>query len=177
LQNLNPRTPMSTLMTSATDKVFVPTFQAMDTFVTWNSREVKQLNPLAIASFPFAWLAQVINKLVLPFLATAMLKHANTTSDSLKLKVAEHLAARLPQQVAPRVDGDAATVEAQRNAVDALFAYLPVATRYQVEGAIYNRLANTGEAGLENPLFGQVFRENNQRHPVIRTALLDVLAS
>ena len=167
---------MSTFVTSCTNNVCVPVFQKMDQFVTWNSREVKQLNPLAIVSAPFALLAQLINKIALPFLSSALLKHTNT-SDALKLKVAQHLALRLPNydDIESLAIPDAnAEIAALRTAdINKILNHLPIATLNAVDQEIYN--LSSEDVIANDYVFGQHFREAQAHHPVVKAALLHVL--
>lgn len=161
---------------SCTNDVCVPVFQKMDQFITWHTREVEQLNPYAIVLTPFAWIAQLINKIALPFLSEAILEHAKT-SDALKLKVAKYLALRLSNYndiISPSLPQHDAVIMALRIvAINKILNHLPVATLNAVDEEIYNQ-CNEDER-LNDALFGQHFREAQAYHPIVKAALLHVL--
>ncbi|MBP9840845.1 MAG: hypothetical protein KBC64_00285 [Simkaniaceae bacterium] len=124
----------------------------MDKFVSWNAREVKQLNPLAIASFPFAQLAKLINKLILPLLAQAIFAHAGT-SEALKLKMGAYLSARPNANLA------------------AIFAQFDRETQDDTDLAIYEARQAAGD-DVSNPIFGQDFRLANPQHADVKAAMI-----
>ncbi len=149
---------MSALITSCTNNVCVPTFQAMDKFVTWNAREVRQLNTVAIISSPLAFLAKLINKLILPLIAQAALRHQGS-SEALKLKMGAYLASRSNANLT------------------AIFNQLAPEIQHIVDRRIYDDLASIQHGGVavidtRHAYFGQRFREASPNHIIVKAALI-----
>lgn len=149
---------MSTITQKITHNVVVPSFIAMDKFVAWNAREVTALNPLAIAAWPVAQLAKLINKLILALFSSDILKH-EATPDALKNK--------------------AAALLASKNKFEDILQHLPQDTLNLVDGKIYDAATQENVAGddLTDPLFGQHVREASQPGDVrVQAAVTAVLS-
>jgi hypothetical protein len=146
------------------DRLFIPAALEMDRFVELNTRKEHNGNSLAIALTPVRWIAQIINKLVMPLLGRSILtgrigrvfskELEESTSDHQKMRVLSHL---------PSLG----------------LCGMPWNERGLVAGAIYeaHRALDPTNAELADPIFGEKFALNHPTHEIVRKAVADRIAA
>lgn len=149
---------MQTINQKFVHNMVLPSLISMDQFVTWTNREVKAVNPLAIAAWPIAQIAKVINQLILSLFTSAIFKDPEAT-ETLKIRAAVILASR-------------------REYTDML-EHIPGNLIESIDKDIYDQaLAENGSNGthdVSDPLFGQHFREANPTDFRVTDAINNVL--